>query len=178
MALKATVYKAELQIADLERNYFGNHPLTLARHPSETEGRLMLRLVLFARHAHSDLTFSKGLSTEDEPDLWLKDLSGEIETWIELGQPDIKRVRKACGRARQVFIYCHGGHSAQLWWEKQQAELARFQNLHVIYLPPAPCEALADMAQRNVILQCTLQDGQLWVNDGLSSVLIEPVVWK
>lgn len=178
MALKATVYKAELQIADMDRGYYATHNLTLARHPSETDARLLLRVLAFARHAHAELGFTKGLSTDDEPDLWQKDLTGNIELWIELGQPDEKRLRKACGRARQVVVYCHSGHSAELWREKTGADLQRFANLQVINIPADTAQALERLAQRSMQLQCTIQDGQIWLGDTETSLLIEPQVWK
>lgn len=178
MALKATVIKAELQIADMDRNYYATHALTLAQHPSETDARMMLRVLVFARHASETLAFTKGLSTDDEPDLWQKDLTGAIETWIELGQPDEKRVRKACGRARAVSIYCHSGHSAELWWQKSRDLMARFDNLTVVNLPAEAGPSLAQLAARNMRLQCTVQDGQLWLADEHASVMIEPTVWK
>lgn len=178
MALKATIFKAELQIADLDRNYYATHALTLAQHPSETDARMMLRVLAFAHHASDTLAFTKGLSTDDEPDLWQKDLTGAIELWIELGQPDEKRVRKACGRARQVVVYCHSGHSAELWWEKSRDKLGRFDNLTVINLPADATQALAKLAGRSMQLQCTIQEGQIWLADANASVAIEPVVWK
>lgn len=178
MALKATVFKAELQIADLDRNYYATHALTIAQHPSETDARMMLRVLAFARHASDTLAFTKGLSTDDEPDLWQKDLTGTIETWIELGQPDEKRVRKACGRAGAVIVYCHSGHSAELWWQKNRDKLERFDNLTVVNLPADSGPALAKLAARNMQLQCTVQDGQLWLADARDSVAVEPTVWK
>lgn len=178
MALKATIFKVELQIADLDRNYYATHALTLAQHPSETDARMMLRVLAFARHASDTLTFTKGLSTDDEPDLWQKDLTGAIELWIELGQPDEKRVRKACGRARQVVVYCHSGHSAELWWEKSRDKLDRFDNLTVINLSADAAQALAKLAGRSMQLQCTIQESQIWLADANDSVTIEPVAWK
>lgn len=178
MALKATVFKADLQIADMDRNYYAAHALTLAQHPSETDERMMIRLLAFARHASDALAFTKGISTDDEPDLWAKDLTGTIELWIDLGQPDEKRIRKACGRARQVVIYCHSGHSAELWWQKSRDKLERFGNLTVINLPVDACRRLGSLAERNMQLQCTLQEGQIWLADATDSVEIEPVVWK
>ncbi len=118
MALKATIFKADLQIADMDRRYYGDHTLTIARHPSETDERMMVRLLAFAMHADEALSFGRGLSTDDEPDLWRKDLTGTIEIWIDVGLPDEKRVRRACGRARQVFVYSYGGRGAELWWDQ------------------------------------------------------------
>ena len=113
MALKATIFKAELQIADMDRGYYQDHNLTIAQHPSENDLRMMIRLMTFILHAHEDLTFTKGLSTDDEPDVWQKSLSDEIEVWIDLGQPDEKRIRKACGRSKEVFIYTYSGHAGR-----------------------------------------------------------------
>ncbi|HEY9198395.1 MAG TPA: YaeQ family protein [Gammaproteobacteria bacterium] len=178
MALKATIFKAELQIADMDRNYYATHALTLAQHPSETDERMMLRVLAFARHASDTLAFTKGLSTDDEPDLWQKDLTGAIELWIELGQPDEKRLRKACGRARQVVVYCHSGHSAELWWQKSRDKLERFGNLSVINVPADAGQNAGKLAQRNMQLQCTLQDGHIWLANATDSVTIEPEIWK
>jgi len=175
MATKATIFKVDLQIADMDRNYYQTHALTIARHPSETDERMMVRVLAFARHAHESLAFSKGLSTEDEPDLWQKDLTGDIELWIDLGQPEEKRIRKACGRARQVIIYTYSGHSAELWWQKQRDALRRLNNLTVIDVPAAIVQALAGLAQRSMQLQCTIQDGQIWLADDNTSVQVDHV---
>lgn len=178
MALKATIYKAELQIADMDRHYYADHALTLARHPSETEERLMLRLLAFALHAHEFLAFGKGISTDDEPDLWQKDLTGAIELWIDLGQPDEKLIRRAAGRAGQVVIYTYGGRSAEIWWGQAAAKLERLDNLRVIHVPPSTSQALAKLAQRNMQLQCTIQDQQVWLGDAEGTVQVELLPFK
>ena len=163
MALKSTIFKAELQIADLDRNYYQNHALTVARHPSETDERMMVRVLAFALYADSALAFGKGLSAEDEPALWRKDLTGAIELWIEVGLPDEKRIRRACGRARQVVVLSYGARVADMWWQQNQAALKRQDNLAVINLSPEDSRALAALAARGMQLQCTLQDGEAWL---------------
>ena len=163
MALKSTIFKAELQIADLERNYYQNHALIVARHPSETDERMMVRVLAFAMYADSALTFGKGLSAEDEPDLWRKDLTGAIELWLDVGLPDEKRIRRACGRARQVVVVTYGGRVADMWWQQNKVALQRQDNLTVINLSAEDSRALADLAARGMQLQCTLQDGELWL---------------
>ena len=173
MALKATIFKAELQIADMDRHYYHDHALTLARHSSETDERMMVRLLAFALHAHETLAFGKGLSADDEPDLWQKDLTGNIETWIDVGLPDEKRIRKACGRARQVFIYSYGGRSADIWWDQNGSNLERLKNLTVLNLPVAASIALAKLAQRSMQLQCRIQDGQIWLADKDTTVEVD-----
>jgi len=178
MALKATIFKTDVQIADMDRNYYGSHALTLARHPSETDERMLVRVLAFCRHAHEALLFTRGLSTDDEPDLWQRDLTGKIEVWIDIGQPDEKRVRKACGRATQVYIYCHSGHSAELWWQKMRDKLERFGNLTVINIDASDSQLLAGLAQRSMQLQCTIQDEQIWMGGTDTSVQVNLTVWK
>ena len=108
MALKSTIFKAELSIADIDRGYYRNHALTVARHPSETDERMMMRLLAFALHADDALEFGRGLSAEHEPDLWRRDLTGTVEQWIEVGLPEEREIRKACGRAREVHVLAYG----------------------------------------------------------------------
>lgn len=177
MALKSTIFKASLNIADIDRGHYGEHALTLARHPSETDERMMVRMLAFACHAGDALVFGKGLSDDDEPELWQKDLTGVIELWVEAGLPDERRLRQACGRARQVVVYCYG-HAAEVWWNQQRGKLERLDNLAVIRLPHDATQDLAKMAQRTMQLQCTIQDGQQMWSSGDSLVQVEPVVWK
>jgi uncharacterized protein YaeQ len=172
MALKATIYKAELQIADMDRNYYQSHIVTLARHPSETDERMMIRLLAFAIHAHESLSFTKGLFDTDEPDLWQKDLTGAIELWIEVGQPDDKRLMKACGRSEQVIVYSYSATS-HIWYKQIANKLERAKNLRVINIPAEASAQLEALAQRNMQLQCTIQDGQIYLTDSVSTVLIE-----
>ena len=178
MALKATIFKAELQIADMDRNYYTAHSLTIARHPSETDERMMLRLLAFALSADEQLSFTRGISSDDEPDLWQQSLSGEIEHWIELGQPDEKRIRKACGRAHRVTLHPYSGSSTDIWWSQNAERLQRFDNLAVITFPAEVGSALAPMARRNMQLQCNIQDGEAWFSDGENNVIIKPQKWK
>jgi uncharacterized protein YaeQ len=178
MAVKATIFKAELQVSDMDRHYYQAHSLTLAQHPSETEERLMVRLLAFALNASESLAFGKGISTDDEPDLWSKDLTGVIDLWIEIGQPDEQRIRKACGRAGRVLVYTFSGRSAAIWWEKNAAALERCKNLSVIDIPTQTSQAIAALASRNMQLQCFVQDGQAQLMNEQSTILIEPVLLK
>lgn len=172
MALKATICKAELNIADMDRGYYADHSLTLAQHPSENDERLMLRMLAYALYAHEHLAFTKGLSDPDEPDIWQKDLTGAIDLWIDLGQPDEKRILKACGRSKQVAVLCYG-NAAGPWWDGIAAKLERARNLSVRRFVTVGDTALAALAQKNMALQCTIQDGQLWLSDGSRSVQVD-----
>jgi uncharacterized protein YaeQ len=175
MAIKATVFKANLQIADMERHYYQDHALTLAQHPSETEERMMVRLLAFALHAHEHLEFGQGMTDEDAADLWLKDLTGAIELWIDVGIPDEKLIRKACGRARQVIVYSYGGRVADMWYAQNSAQFERQKNLTIINLPPESTRELPKLVQRTMNLQCTIQDGQVWLSDGERSLEVERI---
>ena len=175
MALKATIYKAELQIADMDRSHYGDYALTIARHPSETDERMMVRLLAFALFADPALAFGKGLCVDDEPDLWQRDLTGAIERWIDVGQPDEKWTRKACGRADEVVVVSFG-RAADIWWSGVRDKLARQDKLVVLNLPPEAAPELARLTERSMRLQFTIQDGHAWVTNGRDTVQVEPQV--
>jgi len=175
MAQKATIFKVTLHIADMDRQYYADHPLTIARHPSETDERMMIRLLAFALNASDALEFTKGLSTDDEPELWAKTLTNDIDLWVELGLPDEDRLRKACNRSEQVILYTYGGRAVPVWWEKHHSKLARFGNLQVIDLPSEQTIELADMVQRSMDLQINIQDGEVTITDGQAIRTLTPV---
>ena len=178
MALKSTIYKATLQIADMDRQLYADHALTLALHPSETEERLLVRLLAFALNVPHDtdrgaLQFARGLSDADEPDLWQHDLSGQLLHWIEVGQPDDRRLSKACARAECVTIYCFGS-AAEVWWNGIRNKLTRLDKLSVWQIPSAQAQALAKLAARSMQWQLSIQDGQVWLSSGGDTLEITP----
>lgn len=186
MALKSTVFKGTLQIADIENSYYADHALTLARHPSETDERMMVRLVALAFQAHKlqsvcggdgTLSFGAGLSDPDEPDAWLRDFTGQTRLWIEVGQPEDKPLIKACGKADEVVLYAFN-HAAEVWWKGMESKLSRPQNLSVFRIPTAASQALIALAQRSMQLQATIQEGVLTLGDATNTVDIEPIRWK
>ena len=176
MALKSTIYKIDLQIADMDRHYYANHNLTLARHPSETDERLMVRLIAFMLYANEALTFGKGLSDDEEPDLWQKDLTGAIELWIDVGLPDEREIRKACGRSAQVAVVLYGGRIADMWWENNSKALLKLNNLTVINLPDT--QEIAEIAARGMEISATIQDQQILLGHTSGTVDIKPVLLK
>lgn len=178
MALKATIYKAELQVADMDRHYYHTHSLTIAQHPSETEARMMLRLLAFALHADDQLSFTKGLSTDEEPDLWSRTLADEVQLWIEVGLPDERRVWRASHRAANVVVYAYGGRGAHIWWDQLHNKVARFQNVRVLFVSDATVQELAAFVQRTMRLQVNIQDGQVWISDQERSMQVELESWK
>lgn len=179
MALKATIYKANLQIADMDRALYADHALTLALHPSETEERLMVRLLAFALQVPADndqgaLLFARGLSDSDEPDLWQHALDGRLRHWMEVGLPDERRLTRACGRADKVSIYAYGSQ-AGAWWSAMAGRLAKLRNLFVWQLPVADSQALAALAARSMQLQLSVQDGQAWLVQGEHTAEVHPL---
>lgn len=182
MAIKPTIYKANLQIADMDRSVYATHQLTLARQPSETDERLMVRLLAFALQVPADdhdgaLVSAGGIADADEPDLWQIGLAGQVRQWIEVGQPDERRLAKASGRADSVTLFTYSS-AAHIWWAGVQAKLSRLGNLTVWQLPSAQSQALASLVTRSMQLQVTVQDGQLWVGNGKDSLEVHPISVK
>jgi uncharacterized protein YaeQ len=178
MALKSTICKAELQVSDLDRHYYVAHNLTLARHPSETDERMMVRIIAFALNAHENLEMTKGISTEDEPDIWQKSLSGELDVWVALGLPSEKVMRQSCSKADKVIVYPYGGRTADMWWDKIKGSTTRFENLQVIGFSEKDTGALAKLVNRAMKLQINIQDGEVMVSVGDSIVYLIPLKWK
>ena len=176
MATKATIYKALLNIANMDSHYYAEHNLTLAKHPSETDLRLMVRLIAFVLNADENLEFTKGISQDNEPDLWKKSLGSDIELWIDLGQPDEKRIKKACGRSDKVIIYTYQEGMATSWWKQIETSLTRFSNLQVIHLEMDG--NIEELAKRAMSLQANIFDGELTLIEGEQSIVIREKSWK
>ena len=186
MALKSTIFKATLSIADIDHSYYADHSLTLARHPSETDERMMIRLLALALNAHElqdtcggdgTLSFGAGLSDPDDPDLWLKDFTGATRLWIEVGQPEDKPLLKACQKADAVRVYAFN-HAAEVWWRGIENKLTRLDKLQVWRVPTEASQELARMAERSMQLQATVQDGAVTISGQTGSVHIEPLRWR
>lgn len=176
MALNATIYKAEVQISDLDRHYYQQHNLTLARHPSETELRLMVRLLAFCCHASEELSFTKDLSDPDEPALWARDLTGQITLWIDLGQPDEKRILRACGRSVRVIVLCYQA-SSRLWWSQAKSKLTRVNNLQVLNLPAEMGALLTGLSERSMQINCMIEEQQVFFSSGEQNLQLEFETW-
>jgi len=186
MATKSTIFKTHLQIADIDHGYYADHALTLARHPSETDERMMVRLSALALQAHQlqslcggdgTLAFGAGLSDPDEPDVWLRDFTGQTRLWIEVGQPEDKPLAKACARSDAVLLYAYGP-AADVWWKNMASKLSRLDRLQVWRIASSAAQALTPLAQRSMTLQATVQEGVLTLGDGSHSIDLEPVRWK
>lgn len=178
MAQNSLIYKVELSVSDMDRHYYETHKLTVAKHPSETVERLMVRLLAFALNAHEHLEMTKGLSTDDEPDIWQKSLSDEIDVWVALGLPSEKIIRQSCNKSARVVIYPYGGKTAEVWWDKVRSGTARFDNLEVVNLAEHDTAALAKLANRAMKLGVHIQDGDVMVSVDDSVVYLTPRTWK
>jgi uncharacterized protein YaeQ len=186
MAIKSTIFKAELSIADIDHSYYADHALTLARHPSETDERMMIRLVALAFEAYKlpelcnndgTFTFGAGLSDPDEPDVWLRDFTGAVKAWIEVGQPEDRPLAKACGKSDEVSVYCYH-HAAEVWFKSIQGKISRLDKLTVYNIDSEQARAASLMAARTMQLQITIQERSLLLSNGRDTVQIEPVIWK
>ena len=186
MALKATIFKARVQLADMDRSLYADHALTLARHPSETDERMMIRLVALALQAHrlqtelggdGTLAFGAGLSDPDEPDAWLRDYTGQTRLWVEVGQPEDKPLAKACSKSDAVVVYCFA-HAAEVWWRGIENKLTRLDKLQVWRIPSETSQTLATLAERSMQLQATVQEGVLMLGNDRQQVDVEPLRWK
>ena len=178
MALKATIYKATVNVADLDRNQFLDATLTLARHPSETQERMMLRLLAWIKFANERLQFTRGLSAEDEPEAWLRNDHLGIDLWIELGLPEERRIKKACTQSKEVALFTYNSRAAQVWWQQNQSKLAGFSNLSIWYLDDEQLAQLSAFASRTMVLQATIQDGAIWLSDAENNVEIHLTTWQ
>ena len=179
MALKATILKATLSLSDIDRHLYKDYSLTLARHPSETDERLMMRILAYAMNADDQLTFGKGISNDEEAALWKKNYSNDIECWIEVGLPAEERLRKACSQAQHVICYAYGvERNVDIWWKKIADKLQRFEHLQVIQLPSHATLALTTLAQTAMNLQCTINEGNIWLSDNTNNIAIAPVTLK
>lgn len=178
MALKATIYKAALNVADMDRQVYLDTTLTLAQHPSETEQRMMLRLLAWICHADERLTFTKGLCADDEPELWLQNDVSDPVVWIELGLPDEKRLRKASRRAERVILYAYSERAAKVWWQQNQQKLSDYDNLSVFFLDDARLAQLVALCERTMTLQATIQDGTIWLSSGDAHLELAFEVWQ
>lgn len=178
MATGARIFRIDLDVADVDRGVYANHALTIARHPSETDERMMVRALAFALYASERLEFGRGIGTGDEPDLCARDLTGRIELWIDVGLPDERRVRKACGQSGHVRVVAYGGRAAELWWQGSRTDLERHAHLEVIALAPESTQALAALVSPRLAMQVLVQDGDVWVTCGDERLAIALERWR
>lgn len=176
MSTKTTICKALLNIANMDIHYYNEHNLTMAQHPSESDLRLMNRLVAFILNANDNLVFCKGIDEDDEPDLWEKDFGDDIKLWIDIGQPDEKRIKKACGRSEKVIIYTYQESVATPWFKQMEKVIKRFKNLSVIHLDIQG--DIEELAQRSMSFQCNISEEELTLIKDDQSLIITQRAWN
>ncbi|TQF72494.1 YaeQ family protein [Pseudoalteromonas luteoviolacea] len=174
MALKSTILKAHLNISDMDRHVYTDKSLTIAQHPSENEQRLMVRLLAYILQYNEELTFTKGLCVDDEPAAWQKNLTDDVELWVDIGLPDEKRLKKAAVRAKQVVLYTYGENTQEIWWKKNQSAANQYSNLSVFSLPYSATSQMTELFARSMDLTATIQDGEIWLSNSEHSVQITP----
>lgn len=177
MALNATIFKVKLNISDLDRHYYADHALTVAQHPSETDERLLVRVLAFALEAAEGMEFGRGISATEEADLSQRDLTGRVTRWIDVGLPDERRVRKACGATDAVVVYAFGGSTAERWWQKSRPDLAKQTNLTVYALSKATTDELIKVLHPRMELQFMVQDQEMWLSSGEMRFRVERETW-
>lgn len=168
MALSSSIYRADIDLSNLNTHQYENYNLTMAKHPSESESRMMFRLLAYLYCAHEDLAFTKGLSAQDEPEIWQKDFAGDIVQWIELGLPDLKRIRQASGKSKSVKIFTHHQSKSEDWWSKIKGSLIRNDKVEVYHLNLVEEFDLEDLVSKSMKLSCVIEDGVMHLsNDDL-----------
>lgn len=175
MALKATIYKATINISDLDNHYYDDLNLTIAQHPSESDKRMMVRLVAYILNVQERLEFTKGLSEEGEPEIWLKSYTDDIELWIDLGRPDETRLRKASHKSQKVMVYSYDDNASSIWWTSIATKVRDYKNLEVFGINDEQVTGLESMVERTMQLQATIEDGQLWLSNDSHSQLVEAI---
>lgn len=171
MAEKATIYKATITLADMDRNVFGDYNLTVALHPSETVERMMVRILAFCYCAAENLTFTKGLSSMEEPDLWLKHDNGTILQWIEVGQPAPERLKKASGQAQAVRVFSYG-RGMDVWWKTNSAAIRALPKVSIHSFAADELQQLCALADKTMKFSVTITETIAYVSSATENLTI------
>jgi len=173
MALGATIYKLKIALSDLNRQHYQTLGLTVAQHPSETLERMMARVLVYCLNSEENLAFGKGLSSDEEPDIWLRTLDGRTAVWIEVGEPNFERVKKATHVAEVVKVYSFNTR-ADVWWTQGASKFSQL-DAEFFQFDWTDVQALAKLVQRNMDLSVTISDGSAFVADQKSGFEVH---WK
>lgn len=164
MALKATIFKAKVSLSNLNIHHYDDLTLTIARHPSENNLRMMVRILAYLMSAQEELSFTKGISSDSEPDIWKINHDGSIDHWIELGNLDERRIRQSCAKAKKVTIYTYQGNQSLSWFKTLENGLSRFENLDIINFTFPNDQSIEDFAERGMNISCTIEDSEIWLS--------------
>ncbi len=172
MALPATVYRVAIELSDVDRNYYSHLATTVARHPSETAERMVARLIAYSLCHNEQITFTKGVSDGDEPDLWIKSLDGQLINWIEVGLPEAKRLVKAGKHCEQVILFAYGS-GFDRWLAGSRKQLVSMKNFRLFYLSDELLSFLVAQLNRSIVWQFTCSDKTLYITSGTESIVSE-----
>ncbi len=173
MAIGASIYKVNVSLSNLETHYYHDFDLTIAKHPSENESRMMYRLLAFLYSAHEDLEFTRGLSSTDEPELWQKDYSGEIIQWIELGLPESKRIKQACGKSQVVKIFTYHKNKSEEWVKKMKGDFQSHKKLPVYHLDVVENGPLEKLVEKSMKLSCIIEEQYMYIGNDQERIGVE-----
>ena len=174
MAEKATIYKANLTLSDMDRNVYGDFNLTIALHPSETVERMMVCILAFCYRAAETLSFTKGLSSVDEPDLWLKHDNGTILEWIEVGQPAPDRVKKAANQSQAVHLFTYG-RGWDVWWKTNGETINAMPKVTSYFFTAEELKSLCELADKSMKLTVTITEKMAYVSNETTNVVVSLV---
>jgi uncharacterized protein YaeQ len=161
VATKPTIYKLRIALSDLERNYYDTLNLTIALHPSETPERMMARVMAYCINAQEGLSFAKGLSDVDEPDIWIRTMDQQTSLWIDVGEPSHDRIKKASRQAKQVRVYSFNSKS-DVWWDQGKSKFGMLK-ADIFRLNQSEIEALTKLLSRTMDLSVTITGQSAYV---------------
>ena len=169
MALQATIYNFDIELADSDRGVYESLALRIARHPSESEDHLIARLLAYLLEFVDGIAFSRGISDPDEPAIAVRDLTGAIDTWIEVGTPDATRLHKASKAARRVAVYTHKD-PRQFLNRLAGEKIHRADRLELYAIDRALVSGLVARLDRRVAFSVSVVDRELFIAIGTENL--------
>ncbi len=171
MAEKATIYKTNITLSDTDRHYYADLNLTIALHPSETLERMMVRILAYCFRATEDIAFTRGLSSVDEPDLWIKSADGRILEWIEVGQPAPERLKKASGQSVAVKVFAYG-RGMDIWWNNNAPAIKVLPKVTVYSFAAEELQALTTLVEKTMTLTVTIAENTAYVANESHNMMV------
>jgi uncharacterized protein YaeQ len=173
MALKATIFKAKISLSNLNIHFYDELTLTIARHPSENNLRMMSRILAYLLTAQEGPVFTKGISSDTEPDIWIVNHDGSVDHWIELGHLDERRIRQSSSKAKKVSIFSYQGNQSLSWFSSIENGLSRFNNLNIIHFSFPENQNIEDFAERGMNFSCNIEDDEMWLSTEQDRICVQ-----
>jgi uncharacterized protein YaeQ len=176
MARGASIHRAQIELSHVDRGVYETLQLTVARHPSETLDRMVMRILAFGLRYAEDLAFGRGVSATDEPDLWRREGDGRVIEWIDVGRPDAKRLIQASRKSTRCQLFVFGDRGRR--WRKAQLETMKAPaNLGVAYIDDGFVASLAATADRQIAWAMTVFESAIYLTTGDTSFETTPEIW-